>query len=129
MKKFALFTIAALLGTSCLAQRNDNGYPITQVPFTNVEITPNTFWGQRLKASRDVTIPLAFGKCEETDRYRNFQQAAAHIQNPEKTFKVKGMPRGMGFCFSYWSAKKSVLESYGIEWRSPRQMNPRVLFD
>lgn len=94
MKKFALFTIAALLGTSCLAQRNDNGYPITQVPFTNVEITPNTFWGQRLKASRDVTIPLAFGKCEETDRYRNFQQAAAHIQNPEKTFKVT-----MGYSF------------------------------
>ena len=37
-----------------------NGYPITQVPFTKVKVAPNTFWGQRLKASQDVTIPLAF---------------------------------------------------------------------
>ena len=41
-----------------------NGYPITQVPFTAVKITPNTFWGDRIRAAREVTIPLAFQKCE-----------------------------------------------------------------
>ena len=40
-----------------------------------------------------------------------------------------GESRGMGFCFSYWSMKRAVLAKYGIEWRSPRTMNPRVLFD
>lgn len=39
-------------------------------------------------------------------------------------------PRHMGFCFHYWNAKRELLkEKYGIEWRSPSQMNPRVMFD
>ena len=46
----------------------------------------DSFWGQRLKASRDVTIPLAFSKCEETGRYTNFEKAA----NPSDSYEVKG---------------------------------------
>lgn len=49
-----------------------NGYPITQVPFTAVKVNAQTFWGQRIKAAREVTIPLAFEKCETTHRYDNF---------------------------------------------------------
>ena len=44
--------------------------------------------------------------------------------------RLKGVPRGMGFCFAYWAEKKSVLkESYGIDWKTPGEMNPKVLFD
>ena len=43
--------------------------------------------------------------------------------------ELKGEPRGMGFCFSYWSAKRAALARRGIEWRSPSAMNPRVMFD
>lgn len=50
-----------------------SGYPIDPVPFTSVKVT-DSFWGQRLKASREVTIPLAFSKCEETGRYENFRK-------------------------------------------------------
>ncbi len=67
------------------------GYPITPVPFTQVKVTPGTFWGQRLEASRNVTIPLAFSKCEETGRYTNFTNAAEHLKDPSKTFKVGGL--------------------------------------
>ena len=35
----------------------------------------------------------------------------------------------MGFCHSYWSAKRAALARRGIEWRSPSAMNPRVIFD
>lgn len=63
-----------------------SGYPIDPVPFTSVKVT-DSFWGQRLKASREVTIPLAFGKCEETGRYDNFVKAA----NPSETYKVGGL--------------------------------------
>ena len=52
-----------------------SGYPITPVPFTAVHVNSG-FWGQRLDASRDVTIPLAFSKCEESGRYENFKKAA-----------------------------------------------------
>ncbi len=68
-----------------------HGYPINPVPFTSVKVTPGTFWGQRLEASRRVTIPLAFSKCEETGRYTNFSNAAQHLKDPSKVFKVGGL--------------------------------------
>lgn len=66
------------------------GYPIDPVAFTNVKITDN-FWGQRLKASREVTIPLAFRKCEETGRYTNFTRSA-QMMELEKNPELKGNP-------------------------------------
>ncbi|MDD4991731.1 MAG: glycoside hydrolase family 127 protein [Paludibacter sp.] len=65
--------------------KKNAGYPITPVPFTAVKVT-DAFWGQRLKASREVTIPLAFSKCEETGRYQNFVKAA----HPSESYKVEG---------------------------------------
>lgn len=38
-------------------------------------------------------------------------------------------PRGMGFCHALWYYKEQVLQMYGISWRSPHVMNPRVMFD
>lgn len=38
-------------------------------------------------------------------------------------------PRGMGFCFGYWSTLREVLSERGIEWHSPHELNPRVMFD
>ena len=39
-------------------------------------------------------------------------------------------PRGMGFCFAFWSTRAKILrEEYGIEWRTPYMMDPGVMFD
>ena len=36
----------------------------------------------------------------------------------------------MGFCHKYWWTKKNLLKGkYGIEWESPVDMNPGVIFD
>ena len=44
--------------------------------------------------------------------------------------RLVNVPRQMGFCFQYWAMKRELLmEKYGIDWRSPSQMNPRVMFD
>ena len=86
MKKRVMTFVAACLALSVCAQKNGHtGYPITPVPFTAVKVN-DAFWGQRLKASREVTIPLAFSKCEETGRYKNFEMAA----NPGPHNKVTG---------------------------------------
>lgn len=88
MKRFVITVLAGcLIGNSLLAQKEQliHGYPIDPVPFTSVKVS-DSFWGQRLKASREVTIPLAFSKCEETGRYRNFELAA----HPSDTTKVTG---------------------------------------
>lgn len=75
MKLIALATLILLQAGGYAQTKKSAGYPITPVPFTSVKVT-DQFWGQRLKASREVTIPLAFSKCEETGRYENFVKAA-----------------------------------------------------
>lgn len=87
MKKILLTALVAATALSVQAQKTQShGYPIDPVPFTSVKVT-DAFWGQRLQASRDVTIPLAFSKCEETGRYENFVKAA----NPSDEYKVGGL--------------------------------------
>ena len=74
MKNVLTATFLTCICITGSAQIN-HGYPIDPVPFTSVKVTDN-FWGQRLQASREVTIPLAFSKCEETGRYENFVKAS-----------------------------------------------------
>lgn len=89
--KNSIIAAAGLSLCAVLANAADktlsHGYPIDPVSFTSVKIN-DPFWGQRLKAARDVTIPLAFSKCEETGRYENFVKAA----HPSKEYKVDGFP-------------------------------------
>ena len=94
MKRLLTILLTAVIATTASAAKKQapaHGYPINPVPFTSVKVTPSTFWGQRLEASRKVTIPLAFSKCEETGRYTNFSNAAQHLKDPSKVFKVGGL--------------------------------------
>ena len=86
------FPLAGLLVAATLAaQPASGGYPIDPIPFTSVKVTPDSFWGQRLKASREVTIPLAFSKCESEGRYENFVKAEKQMHSPVNLgYEVKG---------------------------------------
>ena len=89
MKQLLTLAFVAAIAGNASAQKQQSlhsGYPIDPVPFTSVRVTDG-FWGQRLKASREVTIPLAFSKCEETGRYDNFVKAA----HPSEDYKVGGL--------------------------------------
>ena len=89
MKHFIASALLAVIAVSGFAQdkkQQTHGYPIDPVPFTSVKVT-DAFWGQRLQASRETTIPLAFSKCEETGRYENFVKAA----NPSDSYEVGGL--------------------------------------
>ena len=83
--KGSIFVTATFFSLNCLAQIRQADYPIRPVPFTSVKVNDG-FWGQRLKASREVTIPFAFSKCEETGRYKFFVKAA----HPSDSDKVVG---------------------------------------
>ena len=84
--------LVGLFATAALAaQTASGGYPIDPVPFTSVKVAPDSFWGQRLKASREVTIPLAFSKCESEGRYENFVKAEKQMHSPVNLgYEVKG---------------------------------------
>lgn len=78
-----------MLALSCTnsSEKTSKVYPIDPINFTKVKVS-DQFWGDRLKASREVTIPLAFSKCEETGRYANFIRALT----PDSTYVVRGLP-------------------------------------
>ncbi len=84
MKNILIGMTLALFPCTLFAQQKPlhSGYPIDPVPFTSVKVT-DQFWGQRLEASREVTIPLAFSKCETEGRYENFIKAAHPSENNE----------------------------------------------
>lgn len=82
MKRLTIVLIGLAVMLNVQGQKRNNGYPITQVPFTAVKVTPGSFWGDRIRAAREVTIPLAFSKCETTHRYENFNMAAYTLQHP-----------------------------------------------
>ena len=114
MKRFSLILLSVMLCLSIQAKKEatrSNGYPISQVPFTAVKVTPNTFWGDRIHAAREVTIPLAFQKCEETHRYENFNMAAYTLQHPGheglKTPKWD-VSKFMGFSFDDTDVYKTI---------------------
>ena len=105
---FTVFCFAAFLTGQAVAQ---SGYPYAQVPFTSVKITPNTFWGDRIKAAREVTIPLAFSKCESEHRYKNFEMAAYTLQHPGHPglqTKEWDVSKFMGFSFDDTDVYKTI---------------------
>jgi len=85
MRKLIIIPLVLSLFMAQAQKKTTAGYPIAPVPFTSVKVT-DAFWGQRLSASRVTTIPLAFGKCEETGRYENFIMAS----HPIETNKAEG---------------------------------------
>lgn len=88
MKRLLSLTTALLAAVPLFAQ-----YPVDPVPFTSVKVEPQSFWGARLKASREVTIPLAFSKCEESGRYELFDRSAAQMASDTIIgYKVTGFP-------------------------------------
>ena len=63
---------------------------------------------------------------EYTEAYEN----AIDAVEEEVNRRMGDQEYAMGMCFEIWSTKKEILaEKYGIEWRTPSQMNPRVMFD
>jgi len=116
MKKLLTLTmLSVMVAGSCMAktktETRSNGYPITQVPFTAVKVTPNTFWGDRIHAAREVTIPLAFSKCESEHRYKNFEMAAYTLQHPNHPglqTKEWDVSKFMGFSFDDTDVYKTI---------------------
>ncbi len=129
MKKLTLMALCCLVALVAVAKKEatptrTNGYPITQVPFTAVKVTPNTFWGDRIKAATEVTIPLAFQKCEESHRYENFTMAAYTLRHPghEGLNTPKwNVAKFMGFSFDDTDVYKTIEgASYMLQAMDPK---------
>lgn len=67
---------------------------------------------------------LKFDPVERSEKWEEVIYEAS-----EKAIQECGEPGHMGYCFGFWSALSAALAEYGIDWRSPARMNPRVMFD
>lgn len=57
------------------------------------------------------------------------REAARQLAEFRSKRDPPGTPR-LGDCHLYWAVKKDFLrEKYGIEWRTPGEMNPGIAFD
>ncbi len=36
---------------------------------------------------------------------------------------------GLGSCHEIWRKQKAILQGMGIDWKTPGEMNPEVMFD
>ena len=68
---------------------------------------------------------LRFDPVERTPQW----EEAYYDAELECDRRLGDIPRGMGFCFSYWSTIREVLAERGIQWHSPHELNPGVMFD
>lgn len=91
---------------------------------------------ERLHDFIDLDFPMEeycakYGKHLKFDPVERTQEWESVIYDVEKECAalLDKEPRGMGFCYMYWSTKADVLRRYGIHWHSPAAMNPGVLFD
>lgn len=104
--------LSLLLATTAVVPSTaQTGYPFAQVPFTQVSIDHDSFWGQRLEAVRSVTIPLAFSKCQSERRYKNFEMAAYTLQHPNHAglqTEDWDVARFMGFPFDDTDVYKTI---------------------
>jgi len=71
---------------------------------------------------------LYYDPVEDDPRYAEiFRKIDAEVQESLAGHHAKG---SMGFVHIIWATKKRVLkQKYGIEWRSPAELNPQVIFD
>ena len=48
----------------------------------------------------------------------------------EAELETHPMKEEIGFCHIFWSTKKSILkEKYGVDWMTPAEEDPNVMYD
>src|SRR3954447_24580246 len=77
MKSLAIFcgVLMTTLATSPAAARAQLAN-LKVVPFTDVRVEPDSFWGRYITLARDHVAPANLSQCELSGRVRNFAIAA-----------------------------------------------------
>jgi hypothetical protein len=54
----------------------------------------------------------------------------AKVELEKEALAKKVLLLDMGYCYMLWEKQKEILKKrYGIDWKSPDEMNPMILFD
>ena len=65
---------------------------------------------------------------EETQSYQSVVKEVD--QEVERQLSDKGIVKARGYIHHFWNLKKQILkEKYNLDWKSPKEMNPEMVFD
>ncbi|TWU48967.1 hypothetical protein Poly51_48710 [Rubripirellula tenax] len=82
-----------------------------------------SFDNSNIRASR---LPMSHDSIERDPEIAPLIDEADKMTEEE----LANEKRRMGFCHLYWRTKKRILkEEFGIDWKTPAEMNPGVMFD
>ena len=82
----------------------------------------------RLRGNKPMerTHVIHYDPIEDEERFQRIELDVERKLDEELGYDVPYM----GFCHKYWHRKKQILkEEYGIDWKSPADMNPMMCFD
>lgn len=65
-------------------------YPANGVSFTDVHFDEDSFWGERQKTARTVTLPYCLGRLKDTQRIQKFVWAGMHNADTSLVFAHVG---------------------------------------
>lgn len=82
-----------------------------------------SFANSNVRASR---LPMSHDPIERDPAISPLIEEADKMAQKE----LANEKRRMGFCHLYWRTKKRILkDEFGIDWKTPGEMNPGVMFD
>ncbi|GEM_PF-783492 len=97
-------------------------------PFESLEECQRTCEQPRPAPKKRPSSGLYYDPVEDDPRYADvFRQIDGEVKAA-----LAGHPRkgSMGFVHVIWETKKQILKNrYNIDWRTPAELNPQVLFD
>jgi len=65
---------------------------------------------------------------EETQEFKNaLKEIQSELERLNRELDERGVH--MGSCHIYWARKKELLKALGIDWKTPAECNPYVMFD
>lgn len=72
---------------------------------------------------------IKYDPIEDTEEYKNIVDELE--KKIETCMAFENIPiGGFGTCHIYWSYKKEILKNdYNIDWMSPAELNPTIMFD
>lgn len=75
-------------------------------------------------------MSLEHDPIEDTDLYKRIVKAVDRLAELKAIEDTTARPGMMGFCHAHWAAKKAILrDCFGIDWKTPAEMDPFTQFD
>lgn len=71
---------------------------------------------------------IKYDSVEDTEKYREIKDELEKKIN--SMININRKKETLGYCHIYWNYKKIILKrDYNIDWKSPEELNPEIIFD